>query len=68
MLCVNNFSRKARQIFRTAEVPPNGGGVREQCDRLMGEAALLFPGYECNYLLIVAPSSFDRLVSGYRLI
>ena len=34
---------------------------------LWGETALPIPGYECNYLLIVTPSDFDRLVSVYRL-
>ena len=32
---------------------------------LLGEAALFIPGYECDSP--VAPSDFDRLVSGYRL-
>ena len=34
---------------------------------LWGEAALFIPGHECNSLLIVAPSDFDRLIQGYRL-
>ena len=33
---------------------------------LLGEAALFLPGYECYST--VAPSDFDRLLSGYRLI
>ena len=33
---------------------------------LSGEAALFIPGHECDFP--VAPSGFDRLVSGYRLI
>ena len=37
----------------------------EEHDRLIGEVALFIPGYECNSA--VAPSDFDRLVSGYRL-
>ena len=32
---------------------------------LLGEAAFFIPGYECN--APVAPSDFDRLISGYRL-
>ena len=33
---------------------------------LLGEAALFIPGYEC--ISPVAPSDFDHLISGYRLI
>ena len=36
----------------------------EQHDRLIREAALLIPGYECNHP--VTPNDFDRLLSGYR--
>lgn len=32
---------------------------------LLGEAAIFIPGYECHSP--VAPSDFDRLISGYRL-
>ena len=37
----------------------------QQYDRLAGEAAQFAPGCECSSP--VAPSDFDRLVSGYRL-
>ena len=40
--------------------------MAEQHDRLMGEATLFSPGYECNSP--VAPSVFGRLISGYRLV
>ena len=41
---------------------------REHYDCLIGGTRLINSRfYECNYLLIVAPSNFDRLVSGYRL-
>ena len=37
----------------------------QQYDRLVGEIALLRPGYDCNSP--IAPNYFiDRLVSGYR--
>ena len=39
---------------------------REQYDRLMGGIRLIYAGNECNST--VAPSDFDRLISGYRLI
>ena len=45
--------------------PQQGGGVPEQYDRLIGETPLFFRGNECNSS--VAPSDFDRLISGYRL-
>ena len=50
-------------------VSQKGGCVPEQSSltALLGEAALFVPGYECDSLLIVAPSDFDRLISGYRL-
>ena len=35
---------------------------------LLRAVALLTPGCEYNYLLIFAPSDFDRLVSEYRLV
>ena len=49
-----------------------GGAVKRWCARasdmtaLLGQAALLIPGYECYSP--VAPSDFDRPISGYRLI
>ena len=36
------------------------------CPPYVGEAAAFIPGYECNYLSVVAPSNFDRLISGCR--
>ena len=36
----------------------------EHCDRLIEEAALFIPSYECNSP--VAGSDFDRLIWGYR--
>ena len=40
--------------------------VYEQYDCLIGEAALITPSYEC--IFPGAPSGFDRLISGFRLI
>ena len=44
------------------EVRQEGGGVHE---RLIGGSPPPYPGYECNSS--VAPSGFDRLVSGHCL-
>ena len=41
-------------------------GIESIMTALLGESALFVPGYGCPFPL--APSSFDRLVSGYRLI
>ena len=47
-----------------------GAGKRLVCPSnmtaLLGGAALFIPSYECNSP--IAPSNFDRLISGYRLI
>ena len=40
--------------------------MREQYDRLTGEAALFTPAYECNSPVV--PSDFDRLLEEYRLV
>ena len=59
---------KARLLLK---VQGRGPAVRRWCaiesntTASLGEAALVIPGYE--YYSTVAPSDFDRLISGYRL-
>ena len=49
----------------TAGVSQQGGGVRQQNERLIGEAALFTPGRECS--CPVVPLDFNRLIRGHRL-
>ena len=52
----------------TVGVPQPGGGTPgSNMTALQREAALIIPDYECNSLLILAPSDLDCLISGYRL-
>ena len=46
-------------------IPPYIGMPPYRAGRLLGEAVLLLPGYQCYPPM--APSDFDRLMSGYRL-
>ena len=41
--------------------------VESNMTAVLGEAASFVARYEFKYLIIVAPSNFDRLILGYRL-
>ena len=61
------FGRNAVKQWGYRLPPERGVVCRTNNTALLGEAALFSSGHECISPFAVAPSGFDRLISGYRL-